>query len=332
MDGVEPHRRWLLSLPGRKRLERALRYLLDESEFLSPHGVRSLSRAYKDRPYVFRADGSDREYEVAYVPGDMDSRQFGGNSNWRGPVWFPLNFLLIEALREYHRYYGDTFQIECPTGSGRFTDLNGVAQELAERLGSLFVPQEGRPRPCHGSFARYVDDPHWRDYILFYEYFDGDTGRGLGSQSPDRMDRAGRIAAGLLRPPPMLDITRWPEHPLLFEINTWPWLREFSTAAGARITLADVPQPELERIAALGFDGVWLMGVWERSPRAREIALIDTGSSLRVRTCPARLHRCGRRRLAVRRSPVRGGRCSGRARRTRRPSNAAAAGGPRSGP
>ena len=119
--------------------------------------------------------------QVAYVPGDMDSWQFGGNSNWRGPVWFPINFLLIEALREYHRYYGDTFRIECPTGSGQLTDLDGVAHELAERLGSLFVPQEGRPRPCHGSFARYADDPHWRDYVLFYEYFDGDTGRGLGA-------------------------------------------------------------------------------------------------------------------------------------------------------
>jgi hypothetical protein len=179
--GEEPRRCMLLGLPGRDRLERALRYLLDEREFLSPHGVRSLSRVYKDRPYVFRADGDVHEYSVAYVPGDMDSEQFGGNSNWRGPVWFPINFLLIEALREYHRYYGDSFRIECPTGSGQSTDLNGVALELAERLGSLFVPQGGRPRPCHGSFARYADDPHWRDYVLFYEYFDGDTGRGLGA-------------------------------------------------------------------------------------------------------------------------------------------------------
>jgi hypothetical protein len=179
--GDEPHRHLLLSLPGRDRLERALRYLLDEQEFLSPYGVRSLSRAYKDRPYVFRSDGDDREYQVAYVPGDMDTSEFGGNSNWRGPVWFPINFLLIEALREYHRYYGDTLRIECPTGSGQFADLDGVAHELTERLGALFVPQEGRPRPCHGSFARYADDPHWRDYVLFYEYFDGDTGRGLGA-------------------------------------------------------------------------------------------------------------------------------------------------------
>src|SRR5947208_5906112 len=134
IQGDEPHRRLLLSLPGRKRLERALRYLLDESEFLSPHGVRSLSRAYKDRPYVFRADGDAHEYTVAYVPGDMDTEQFGGNSNWRGPVWFPINFLLIEALREYHRYYDDDFRIECPTGSGRPADLEGVAHELAERL------------------------------------------------------------------------------------------------------------------------------------------------------------------------------------------------------
>src|SRR5918996_542131 len=154
--GDEPKRSLLLSLPGKKRLERALSYLLDESEFLSPHGVRSLSRVHKDRPYVFRADGDDREYAVAYVPGDMDTQQFGGNSNWRGPVWLPINFLLIEALREYHRYYGDSFRIESPTGSGRMVNLDGVAHELAERLGSLFVPREGRPRPCHGSFNRYA--------------------------------------------------------------------------------------------------------------------------------------------------------------------------------
>ncbi len=181
IQGQEPHRRMLLSLPGRKRLERALRYLLNENEFLSPHGVRSLSRVYRDRPYVFRADGDDHEYTVAYVPGDMDSPQMGGNSNWRGPVWFPINCLLIEALREYHRFYGDDFQIECPTGSGQTMTLEGVANELSERLGSLFVVHQGRHRPCHGSFARYADDPHWRDYVLFYEYFDGDTGRGLGA-------------------------------------------------------------------------------------------------------------------------------------------------------
>ena len=158
-----------------------MRTLLDEAEFLSPHGVRSLSRVYKDRPYVFRADGDGHEYAVAYVPGDRDSGMFGGNSNWRGPVWFPINFLLIEALHEYHRYYGDSFRIECPTGSGQFRNLDGVALELSERLGSLFVPHGDRKRPCHGSSARYADDPHWRDHILFYEYFDGDTGRGLGA-------------------------------------------------------------------------------------------------------------------------------------------------------
>jgi hypothetical protein len=111
----------------------------------------------------------------------MDNADFGGNSNWRGPVWFPINFLLIEALREYHRFYGDTFRIECPTGSGRTTTLEGVADELRLRLASLFVPEEGRPHPCHGSLKRYANDPHWRNYLLFYEYFDGDTGRGLGA-------------------------------------------------------------------------------------------------------------------------------------------------------
>ena len=173
--------RLLLSLPGRKRLERSLAYLLDEREFLSPYGVRSLSRIYKDHPYTFRTAADSRVYRVAYVPGDMDNWDFGGNSNWRGPVWFPINFLLIEALREYHRFYGDAFRIECPTGSGRTATLEGVADELRLRLASLFVPEEGRPHPCHGSLSRYAEDPHWRDYLLFYEYFDGDTGRGLGA-------------------------------------------------------------------------------------------------------------------------------------------------------
>ena len=179
VSGQAPRSRMLLSLAGRSRLERSLAYLLDEREFLSPYGVRSLSRVYKDHPYVLRMDG--HEYTVGYVPGDMDSADFGGNSNWRGPVWFPINVLLIEALREYDRYYGDTFQIGCPTNTGLPVTLAGVAEELIIRLTGLFAPQSGRPRPCHGSLDRYASDPHWRDYILFYEYFDGDSGRGLGA-------------------------------------------------------------------------------------------------------------------------------------------------------
>jgi hypothetical protein len=111
----------------------------------------------------------------------MDSADFGGNSNWRGPIWMPVNFLLIEALRKLHRYYGDSLTVECPTGSGRRTTLEGVADELGRRLASLFLPIHGRQRPCHGSFARFADDPHWQENVLFFEYFDGDTGRGLGA-------------------------------------------------------------------------------------------------------------------------------------------------------
>jgi hypothetical protein len=177
--GAPPQRRRLLSLPSRDRLERVLRYLLDESEFLSPYGVRSLSRAYKDQPFVFHAaDG--RQFEVRYTPGDMETWDFGGNSNWRGPIWFPINFLLVEALERYHRYYGDSFQVECPTGSGRLMNLQQVSRELATRLSRLFVAEDGR-RACHADQGQYADDPHWRDYVLFYEYFDGDTGRGLGA-------------------------------------------------------------------------------------------------------------------------------------------------------
>jgi len=181
VSGVKPSRRLLLSLSGRTRLERSLRYLLDEREFLSPYGVRSLSRIYKDRPYSFRPEGQHTEYHVPYVPGDSDSPDFGGNSNWRGPVWFPINFLLIAALCEYDRFYGETLQVECPAGSGRRLTLGGAAQELIRRLTGLFVQLPDGSRPCHGAFAPYAEDPYWRDYVLFYEYFDGDTGRGLGA-------------------------------------------------------------------------------------------------------------------------------------------------------
>ena len=153
-------RHLLLALPTRERLTRVLRNLLDEREFLSPFGVRSLSKAYAAAPYTFAA--GERTFTVGYVPADMDTADFGGNSNWRGPVWMPVNFLLIESLRKYHRFFGDSFTVECPTGSGNRVTLNGVADELRRRLAALFLPVEGWPRPCHGSFGRFADDPHWR--------------------------------------------------------------------------------------------------------------------------------------------------------------------------
>ena len=173
------HGRRLLAIPSRERLVRVLHTLLDEGEFLSPYGIRSLSRAYAERPYTFRVDG--QPHEIPYVPGESDSGYFGGNSNWRGPVWFPLNYLLIEALERFDYFYRDTLRVECPTGSGTMMTLGEVARELSRRLASLFLPDAAGRRPCHGDDPRSASDPHWRELILFHEYFHGDTGRGLGA-------------------------------------------------------------------------------------------------------------------------------------------------------
>ena len=169
----------MLAVPTKQRLERALHYMLDEKEFLSPYGLRSVSRFHKDHPYIFRA-GND-EHRVDYVPGEGNSYLFGGNSNWRGPIWFPINYLIVEALERYHHFYGDEFKVECPTGSGNMMNLKQVAQELSRRLSSVFLPNENGARPCHGQANKYADDPHWRDLVLFYEYFHGETGRGCGA-------------------------------------------------------------------------------------------------------------------------------------------------------
>ena len=176
-DPSNPRR--LLAIPSRQRLERVLRYVLDENEFLSPHGVRSLSRYHADHPYVLADEES--EARVGYDPGESTSGLFGGNSNWRGPVWFPINYLLIESLERYHAYYGADFQIECPTGSGNMMDLGQVARELARRLGSLFLRDANGKRPCNGGDERRDRDPHWKDLVWFHEYFHGDNGKGLGA-------------------------------------------------------------------------------------------------------------------------------------------------------
>ena len=173
------HQHRLLAIPSKDRLQRVLRYVLDEAEFLSPHGLRSLSRYHREHPYMVHLGGAD--YEVHYTPGESDSGLFGGNSNWRGPIWMPLNYLLIEALKRYHHFYGDSFQIECPTGSGTMMHLGHVADELETRLASLFLPDKSGARPCHGRSKRYADDPHFRDLVLFHEFFHGDDGRGLGA-------------------------------------------------------------------------------------------------------------------------------------------------------
>ncbi|HET9481593.1 MAG TPA: glucosidase, partial [Candidatus Polarisedimenticolia bacterium] len=176
-DSGHAHR--LLAIPSRGRLERVLRYMLDESEFLSPYGLRSVSRAHKDNPYTLRFNGD--EFRVEYLPGESNSGLFGGNSNWRGPIWFPLNYLLVEALERYHHFYGDGLKVGCPAGSGRMMNLKEVALEIGSRLGSIFLPGADGVRPFARETAPFAADPAWRDLVLFHEYFHGDTGRGVGA-------------------------------------------------------------------------------------------------------------------------------------------------------
>jgi len=171
--------RRMLAIPSRERLVRMLRYMLDENEFLSPHGIRSLSRFHKDQPFTLHWDCED--LKVDYSPGDSTTGLFGGNSNWRGPIWFPINHLLIEALEQYYHFYRDTLLVECPTGSGNMMDLCQVAKEIERRLASIFLPGPDGTRPYAASLGRFANDPLWRNNILFNEYFHGDNGRGIGA-------------------------------------------------------------------------------------------------------------------------------------------------------
>ncbi len=175
----QAHIHRLLAIPTRDRLEHVLKYLLDENEFLSPFGIRALSKVHESHPYVFHVGG--QEHRVEYVPAESTTGLFGGNSNWRGPIWFPVNYLLVESLERYHHFYGDELKVECPTGSGRWMNLREVARELASRLTRIFLPNHDGQRPCHGDDPRYHEDPNCRDLVLFYEYFHGDTGRGVGA-------------------------------------------------------------------------------------------------------------------------------------------------------
>jgi hypothetical protein len=162
-----------------EKLRRILTRMLDEERFFSPYGIRSLSRWHKDHPYVFWAGGV--EQRVSYLPAESDSGMFGGNSNWRGPIWMPVNLLIVRALLQFYLYYGDSFRIECPTGSGRLMNLFEVAREIAHRLVSIFLRGADGRRPVHGGVRKFQEDPHWRDLILFYEYFHGDNGAGIGA-------------------------------------------------------------------------------------------------------------------------------------------------------
>jgi hypothetical protein len=171
--------RLLCSILNEANLRRVLKIMLDENEFLSPFGLRAMSRIHQDHPYIYRA--GDQEFRVSYLPGDSDSGMFGGNSNWRGPIWMPVNMLIVRALLQYYLYYGKSFTIECPTGSGKQMNLYEVAEEIGRRLSRIFLKDEQGKRPVHGAAQKFQEDPHWRDYPLFYEYFHGDTGAGVGA-------------------------------------------------------------------------------------------------------------------------------------------------------
>jgi hypothetical protein len=171
--------RRMLSIVDEHKLRRILARMLDENEFFGPYGIRALSRYHLEHPFVFRV--GEQEYRVAYLPGDSDSGMFGGNSNWRGPVWMPVNILLLNALYRLYAYFGDDFKVECPTGSGHMMTLLEVAHELSERLTRIFLRGADGRRPVYGAARKFQEDPHWRDLVLFYEYFHGDSGEGIGA-------------------------------------------------------------------------------------------------------------------------------------------------------
>jgi hypothetical protein len=171
--------RRFLSLVNRSRLKSVCRYLLDEAEFLSDYGIRALSRVHKDHPYVLNVMGT--EHRVDYEPAESSTGLFGGNSNWRGPIWFPVNYLIVESLQKFHYYLGDSYKVEFPTGSGQMMTLWDVAAEISRRLGRIFLRDEKARRPVYGGIEKFQTDPHWRDLIPFHEYFHGDNGAGIGA-------------------------------------------------------------------------------------------------------------------------------------------------------
>src|SRR5208337_3164025 len=171
--------RGILALVNPERLRRILAKMLDENEFLCPYGIRSLSKFHQQHPYVFYVHG--QEYRVDYLPAESNTGMFGGNSNWRGPIWMPVNALIIRGLLNMYPFYGDDFKVECPTGSGNYMTLFEVAQEIARRLSNIFLRDANGRRPVYGGTKKFQEDPHWRDYILFYEYFHGDNGAGVGA-------------------------------------------------------------------------------------------------------------------------------------------------------
>jgi hypothetical protein len=171
--------RGMLALVNPDRLRRILSRMLDENEFLSPHGIRALSRYHDEHPYVLNVAG--QEYRVNYLPAESDTGMFGGNSNWRGPIWMPVNAVLLRSLLSLYLYHGNDFKVECPTGSGKLMNLYEVAQEITGRLTRIFLKDKSGRRPVYGGTEKFQTDPHWKDYLLFFEYFHGDNGAGLGA-------------------------------------------------------------------------------------------------------------------------------------------------------
>jgi hypothetical protein len=173
---------YLLAIPSRAQLELMLKRLFDENEFLSPFGIRSLSKVYQaapSAPFVYHGNG--QSHVVDYEPGESTSNMFGGNSNWRGPIWFPMNYLILESLRVYHKFYQDGLLVEFPTGSGNRITLGEAARRLSHRLQNLFLPDSQGGRPCNGDYSRYRDEPDWRELLQFYEYYHAESGRGCGA-------------------------------------------------------------------------------------------------------------------------------------------------------
>jgi hypothetical protein len=213
-----------MSALNEDKLRRILHYMLDESEFFGPYGIRSISKFHKEHPYVLQADG--REFSVSYQPAESETVLFGGNSNWRGPVWFPVNVLILRGFVHIYLYYGDDFKVECPTGSGKMLTLFEVATEISRRLYSTFLkdPTNNGRRPVHGGEGKFQSDPHWRDLILFFEYFHGDNGTGIGASHQTGW-------TGLVARLIGLSVGIDPKQLLNFEQK--PVLREASTQAGA---------------------------------------------------------------------------------------------------
>jgi hypothetical protein len=179
MRSTGENERRLLAIADADKLRRILQYMLDESEFFSPYGIRALSRHHAANPYELELEGT--QHRVDYEPGESRTNLFGGNSNWRGPIWFPVNFLLVEALQRFHHYYGNDFKVECPARSGNYLTLWEVSAEVSRRLSSIFLNDEDGRRPVFGEYGKFQNDDNWRDLIPFHEYFHGDTGAGIGA-------------------------------------------------------------------------------------------------------------------------------------------------------